>query len=319
MRQHALSPAGPQAAQIHELWWVFIAICGVVFVALLVVLLWALWRAPRSDERTAADVSSLRQSEPGLQRAVIAATAASIVGLIALTTASVVADRALARLPGDDAVQIELTANQWWWEARYMDPQPSRIFTTANELHVPVGRTVVVTLRSNDVIHSFWVPNLHGKKDLIPGHTTSFRFRADEPGIYRGQCAEFCGFQHARMGILVIAEPAAQYEAWAEQQRQPAPEPADPLASRGRDVFVSSTCAMCHRIQGTAAHGRNAPDLTHLASRRTLAAGTLPNTTGHLAGWIVDPQRIKPGVNMPQNTLAPDDLQALLAYLGTLK
>jgi cytochrome c oxidase subunit 2 len=178
---------------------------------------------------------------------------------------------------------------------------------------------VVVTLRSNDVIHSLWIPNLQGKKDLIPGRTATLRLRADRAGTYRGQCAEFCGLEHALMALLVEAEPNDRFEAWAARQRQPAAEPLDALARRGQEVFLGKSCVMCHTVTGTTANGRLGPDLTHLASRRTIASGMFPNNRGHLAGWIADPQSLKPGVNMPANSLPPDDLQALLAYLETLK
>jgi cytochrome c oxidase subunit II len=184
---------------------------------------------------------------------------------------------------------------------------------------VPVGKTVLLRLRADDVIHSFWVPNLAGKKDLIPGREATLRLKADKEGVFRGQCAEFCGLQHAKMAFLVIAEPPEKYEAWAAAQRNPAHEPRSAQEKRGRELFVTGRCAMCHAIQGTAANARRAPDLTHLSSRKTLAAGMLPNTLGHLAGWILDPQGIKPGVNMPANPMPADDLYALLAYLGTLK
>jgi cytochrome c oxidase subunit 2 len=227
--------------------------------------------------------------------------------------------RALARLPLKGAVNITLIGHQWWWEARYRDEDASREFSTANELHIPVGRPVIVTLLSNDVIHSLWIPNLQGKKDLIPGRTATLRLRADKPGVYRGQCAEFCGLEHALMALQVVAEPNQGYEAWAARQRQPAPDPGSALTQRGQQVFLSTSCVMCHTIGGTTAGGRLGPDLTHLASRATIAAGMFPNNRGHLAGWIADPQALKPGVNMPANSLPPDDLQALLAYLETLK
>jgi cytochrome c oxidase subunit 2 len=184
---------------------------------------------------------------------------------------------------------------------------------------VPVGLPVVLELRSSDVIHSFWVPNLGVKRDMIPGEETSVWFQADSAGVYRGQCAEFCGHQHAKMAVLVIAEPADSFRAWLARQRDTAATPVDSLAQRGQEVFLSTSCVMCHAIQGTPAGSRVGPNLTHLAGRRTLAAGTLPNTRGNLAGWIVDPQRIKPGARMPPNSLEPDDLQALLAYLESLR
>jgi cytochrome c oxidase subunit 2 len=228
-------------------------------------------------------------------------------------------DRVLAQLRDDRAVRIRVTSHQWWWDARYGGAEAAEMFTTANELHIPVGRPVVLTLESADVIHSFWVPALSGKKDLIPGRTATLRLQADRPGVYRGQCAEFCGTQHAKMALLIVAEPEDDFQRWATRQRQPAREPTDDLQRRGRDVFQQASCAMCHAIHGTRAGGRRAPDLTHLASRRTIAAGTLPNSVGNLAGWIVDPHRIKPGVNMPANALSPDDLHALLAFLRALE
>lgn len=316
---HALQPAGPQAAQIADLWWLTLAILAAVFAAVLAALLYALWRAPRSDQKTHPDLSSLHQPEPRARLAVTSAVVLSAVLLVVLVVASAMTDRALARLPLHGAVNIHVTANQWWWHVRYDDAEPSRVFSTANEIYVPVGRPVVVKLTSNDVIHSFWVPNLHGKKDLIPGTEARLQFRADEPGVYRGQCAEYCGLQHAFMAFLVTAVAPAEFERWAESQRQPAREPGDELQRRGKELFVSGTCMMCHAIQGTTAGGRKAPDLTHLASRPTLAAGRLANTPQNLAAWIADPQKHKPGANMPGHALAEADMKAMVAYLSSLK
>jgi cytochrome c oxidase subunit 2 len=317
--QDALRPAGVQAGHIGSLWNLTLGLCTLVFVLVLAACLVALWRAPRSGAGTEPDLSSLAGPERGPWRVIKWATGASTIGLLALLAADVWTSRALAHMPLKDAVNIELVGHMWWWEARYRDDDPSREFSTANELHIPVGRPVVVTLRSNDVIHSLWIPSLHGKKDLIPGRTATLRLRADKAGSYRAQCAEFCGLEHAMMALLVEAEPNERYEAWAAQQRQPAVQPADAVAQRGQDVFLGKSCVMCHTIGGTTANARLGPDLTHLASRRTIAAGMFPNNRGHLAGWIADPQSLKPGVNMPANSLPPDDLQALLAYLETLK
>jgi cytochrome c oxidase subunit 2 len=317
--QDMLQAAGPQAAHIGELWWLMLAVCAAVFVAVLAALFMALRRAPRSDPRTPADIASLSRDEPGPRRAVISAVALSTVLLVGLLVASVATDRALARLPLGDALHVEITAHQWWWDIRYDDPDPTRMFTTANEMHIPVGRPVIVTLKSDDVIHSFWVPNLHGKKDLIPGRTATIQLRADDPGTYRGQCAEFCGLQHALMAMVVIASPPQEYEAWAEGQRRAAPQPGDERQKRGQALFVSGSCMLCHAIGGTPAGARKGPDLTHLGSRKTLAAGTLPNTPQHLAAWILDPQKFKPGVNMPAHPLPAQDLDALVAYLGMLQ
>jgi len=314
----ALLPAGPQAVALANLWWVLLAACVLVFVAVMAALAWALWRAPRATTASAPDTPQ-RAGEARMRRWVGAAVVVSGMLLLLLLAASAFTDRALAGLPLGDAVHIELTGHQFWWEARYDDADPSRIFTTANELHVPVGRPVLLTLRASDVIHSFWVPSLHGKKDLIPGRESTFAFRADRAGIYRGQCAEFCGWQHANMALLVIADEPGAYEQWASAQRAPASAPASDEERRGRELFATSTCAMCHAVAGTLAQGRRAPDLTHVASRLTIAAGTLPNTAATRAAWILDPQQFKPGVNMPPHEFAPQDLAALGAFLGSLR
>jgi cytochrome c oxidase subunit 2 len=314
-----LQPAGVQAEQILQLWHVITWTCTAVFAAILAALLFALWRSPRSNRDTPPDLSVVDSAEAGPRRSVMLAVVGSTIGLFALVIASVYTDRAIARMSLVDAVNIEVTAHQWWWTVRYINGPVSDTFVTANEIHVPVGKPVVVTLKADDVIHSLWVPSLAGKKDLIPGRTSRMQFRADQPGVYRGQCAEFCGFQHALMGLLVIAEPQAQFDAWAAAQRKPAAEPPDALAVRGRELFLSQSCAMCHAVQGTLANAQHAPDLTHLASRQTIASVALPNTPADLAAWISDPQKIKPGTNMPATQLSQDDLAALVSYLGTLK
>jgi cytochrome c oxidase subunit 2 len=300
--QDVLAAAGPQAAHIEALWWLVLAVCAAVFAAILAALAWSLVRRTASTER----------STRGAHVAVAAAIAISAVLLVGLTLASFFTDRALAGL-GAPQLEITLTGHRWWWEARYRD------FTTANELHIPVATPVLIRLEADDVIHSFWVPNLAGKKDLIPGRHAALTLQADRPGVYRGQCAEFCGLQHAKMALLVIAEPVEQYAAWAAGQAKPAAEPRDALARRGRALFTDRECANCHAIRGTSAQARKAPDLTHVASRATLAAGTVPNSTGYLAGWMIDPQAIKPGALMPATRMGADELQALLAYLGALK
>ena len=313
-----LAPAGPQAAALAQLWWLTLGVCVLVFVATMVALAYAVWRAPRVTEDTAPDVALIGVSEPRPRRWVALGVTAATVLLLGLFVASLFTDRALARLPLADAVRITLTAHQFWWEARYDDAEPSRIFMTANELHVPVGRPVVLTLGAADVIHSFWVPQLHGKKDMIPGREATLAFRADRPGVYRGQCAEFCGYQHANMLLYVIADEPAEYERWAEAQRRSAAPPTSDEARRGM-ALVGSTCAMCHTIAGTRAQGRHAPDLTHVASRSRIGAGILPHNAGTRAAWIVNPQAIKPGVNMPPHGFSAEDLNAINAYLATLK
>jgi cytochrome c oxidase subunit 2 len=306
-----LDSAGVQAARIELLWWVMFWVCTAVFVAVLVALAMAVRRGRSAD--------SARPSESTLLRGVAIATAATIVVLIGLLFASVATGRAIGSLSQTDPLTVQITGNQWWWSIEYAYTQPNLRFTTANEMHLPVGRPIRFTLRGADVIHSFWVPNLHGKTDLIPGRENSTWLQIDKPGIYRGQCAEYCGAQHAHMALVVVAEPSDDFERWVVAQRQPAAAPTTPDQSRGLNVIERGPCALCHTIRGTNAGARTAPDLTHFASRSTIAAGTVPNTPGYLAGWISDPQHVKPGNRMPPTGLTVEDLQAVLAYLETLK
>jgi cytochrome c oxidase subunit 2 len=310
--QSALQTAGPQAATISHLWWVFLAICVVVYVVVMVFLGFALARANRSG-------AVPRTSDRRLTRVVATATAATVVILFVLLVATEGTGRALSRRGDPDTLYVKVTGHQWWWQVQYQHPSPDQQFETANEIHIPVGRPVVFLLTSSDVIHSFWVPSLHGKMDLIPTHQNTLWLRADKPGTYRGQCAEFCGLQHAHMSLLVVAEPPDTFEKWRRAQVETARPPDTAGEGRGEAAFTSLPCAMCHTIRGTPAAGRTAPDLTHLATRHTIAAGTLPNTRGHLAAWIVDPQGVKPGNAMPQHPISADDLNALLDYLGSLQ
>jgi cytochrome c oxidase subunit 2 len=306
-------PNGAHAELIGRLGDAMYLTSSVVFVLVVAALLAATLR------RRAGEGPHHPARERRMRTAVLAATSATVAVLLLFSVANFAIGRQLTAAPGGEALQIRVTGRQWWWEVEYRDSIASNWATTANEIHVPVGRPVVVELRSADVIHGFWIPNLGVKRDLIPGETTSIWFQADAPGVYRGQCAEFCGHQHAKMALLVVAEPADSFAGWLARQRDSASTPADSLARRGQEVFLASSCVMCHAIQGTPAGSRVGPNLTHLAGRGTLAAGTLPNTRGNLAGWILDPQRIKPGVRMPPNEIAPDDLHALLAYLEGLK
>jgi cytochrome c oxidase subunit II len=315
----ALNAMGPQASHIAQLWNIFLVITGVVYIAVLAALFLAVRRAPRIHAPEPPDLSTVNVPEPRLTRPVTMAVVASVVLLFVLLAASVFTDRALARLPLKQAINIEVTGHQWWWTVTYKNGPVSETFETANEIHVPVGQPVLIELKSDDVIHSLWVPSLAGKRDLIPGRTATIAFQADHPGIYRGQCAEFCGFQHAFMAFEVQAHTPAEFEQWRQAQLKPAAEPSDPQAQRGKQLFQSIQCAMCHAVQGTIAQAHRAPDLTHLASRRTIAAGALPNTPSNLASWITDPHQHKPGVNMPANRMSSEDLAALVAYLGTLK
>jgi cytochrome c oxidase subunit 2 len=321
-RFSVLDPAGPQSRTIAWLWDVFLWLSVVVFALVVAFFVLAAIQAARRRRRD-GDGDPLAEDPARDRRAirgVFAAGAVTVIALLALLVASVRSGSALAALEDDaDALHIRITGRQWWWQIDYEHDDPRRAATTANELHVPVGRTVHLQLTSNDVIHSFWVPSIHGKKDLIPGRINRTWIRVDEPGTYRGQCAEFCGLEHAQMAIAIVAEPPEAFEAWLAHQREPARPPADALAVRGQQVFNGSSCVLCHAIAGTTAGGRLGPDLTHVASRTSLAAGALPNSIGNLAGWLLDPQGVKPGAHMPATALAAPDLHALLAYLEGLQ
>jgi cytochrome c oxidase subunit II len=311
-----LSPVGPGAARIAELFWLMSAVSAAVWVLTVGAAAMALWAGHR---RPAPKVD-----EPGERRrghAVGAAVIATALVLVLFVGASFLTDRRLLALERGPDVEIEVTGRQWWWQVRYLDPRPERVFSTANEIHVPVGATVRLYLSSSDVIHSFWLPAVGPKQDAIPGRSNSLWLRVDQPGIWLGRCSEFCGYQHAKMLLTLVAETREEFERWRTRQAAPRMPPADAMAQRGEAVFASAPCPMCHVVRGSPASGYSdtAPDLTHLASRRTIAAGAAPNAAGWLAGWIVDPQGLKPGAHMPPMLPEPDDLQALLAYLGGLE
>ena len=308
--QSVLDTAGPLAEHIARLFWIFAGVAAVVYLLVTGFLVHALRRRREAGEAP-------RDTRHAL-RAVGVAVGATAFILVGLALADFFAGRASTRAPGD-AMRVRVTAHQWWWEIEYLDGTPSERVRTANELHLPVGRPVALELISDDVIHSFWVPSLNGKKDLLPGYTTNLQLVASRAGVYPGQCAEFCGFQHAQMGLAVHAHAPEDFVRWQSAQRQASPEPLDAIQRRGRDVFMSSTCAQCHRVQGTEAAAVLGPDLTHVASRRQLAAGTLPNNPEAMASWIRDPQRFKPGTRMPASQLTGDDLSALVSWLGSLR
>ncbi|WP_234484278.1 cytochrome c oxidase subunit II [Noviherbaspirillum pedocola] len=225
---------------------------------------------------------------------------------------------AVAAPAGKPGLTIEVAGRQWWWEVRYLGSDVSKTLVTANEIHIPVGVPVHVRLVGGDVIHSFWIPKLAGKTDMIPGQTNTTWLQADKPGVYRGQCGEFCGAQHAHMALYVVAQDGPAFDAWMRAQLADPPVPAGGMALRGSQVFLEH-CAVCHAVRGSLAGGRLGPDLTHLMSRATIAAGTLPNNLGNLEGWIANAQGIKPGSRMPPQNLSPEDLHAVTAYLQTLE
>lgn len=310
--QSALDPRGPHAGAIAALWWAMLA--GGTLVLLLVTALTAAAVSRRARAPHARPLST----RGATWLVALGGGVVPVVVLTGLLVYSVTTGRALSAPRPADALTVQVIGHQWWWEVHYLDAGGGRIAATANEIHVPVGEPVRILLTSADVIHSFWVPNLLGKMDLIPGIENATWLQADTAGVYRGQCAEFCGLQHALMGLLVIAAPPPDFRAWLTAQARPAAEPTDGVRALGQQVFLGGPCVLCHAIRGTPALGGAGPDLTHLASRRTLAAATVPNTTGHLAGWILDPQRVKPGNHMPPTNLTPVRLHALLAYLEGL-
>ena len=285
--QSMFFPAGPQGVTTLRLFWAMLVVGALVYLAVIVATVFVAARARRRARHHEAPPPD---AERRMARAVVGATALSTVILLAFLGASFFTGRALATVPPGDPVSIIVRGRQWWWEFEYEDPLPHRHLLTANELHVPVGTRVVLKMTSRDVIHSFWAPSLHGKRDLIPGIESAIWISADRPGRFRGQCAEYCGRQHAHMGFEVVAEPEADFHRWLEGQRTPAPAPVDANARRGLDVMIRGACVACHTVSGTSLQGKVAPDLSHLASRRTIGAALLPNTPSSLAAWIRNPK-----------------------------
>ena len=303
-----LDPRGPRAERVADLWWIMFVLGAIVFFVVMAFLLVAIRRARRqSDSSNETDEASTTPIKIG-----VAITTAIVLLLVGLTFW---AQRDLAAPDDPAAMTIEVVGHQYWWEVYY----PDAGFMTANEIHIPVGEPVSVRLSADDVIHSFWVPELSGKLDLVPGRVNEFWIQADESGVYLGECAEYCGLQHALMQFRVVADPPDVFAAWIDHQSQPAPPSTDPMIQRGEQIFLGSACVYCHAVRGTAALSDFGPDLTHLASRETLAAGTLDNNRANLAVWIVDPQSVKVGNLMPGIDISDEDLDALLTYLESLE
>ena len=315
--QNAMGGDGAEGANFVSLFKLFLIVCSVMYVIIVAAMLVAVWRRRKS----ALTVDDRRHHETShvVTPALAGWTAIIVVGLTILTVASFLTDRSNAANAYKPAMHLTVTANQWWWDVRYEQPDVSKTVRTANELHLPVDTPVHVTLKSNDVIHSFWIPNLAGKQDLIPGRMTDAQLLPRKTGLYRGQCAEFCGVQHAQMALDVTVESKADFERWYSAQLATAKPPATPMQLAGLRYFTDRECGACHNISGTLASGQVAPDLTHLASRRSIAAGAMPMNRGNLYGWVADPQSLKPGNHMPTVGLEPAELHALVAYLETLK
>ena len=296
------------AAKIDSLWWVMLVGSAIVLAVVLALLAVGLLR------RRSVEPDQRARPAPGTTFVAIAGVVVPTVVLVALFVLTVDALPKTAPSPAKAELAVGVTARQWFWDVSYADGA-----RTANEIHIPVGVPVDIQVTSRDVIHSLWVPELNRKIDAIPGRTNHVVFDARSAGVFRGQCAEFCGLQHAHMALYVVAEPRADFERWLARTAAPAPQPANAELERGQQVLLGSACEYCHRIAGTNASGTIGPDLTHVATRLSLGAGTIPNGRGYLAGWVLDPQHVKPGNRMPATALTGPALQSLLDYLESLR
>jgi cytochrome c oxidase subunit II len=306
----ALDPQGPDANRIAWLWWFMFAVSAFVIVLVTVLLLLGILPRPRRRYRP-------RETPAWAWRIVLLGGVVFPVLVLSALWVLTLRDIRAISATRRNALTVAVVGHDWWWEVRY----PEQRIVTANEIHIPTGQPVKILLTTNDVLHSFWVPQLAGKTDLIAGKTNVMWLQADRTGVYRGQCAEFCGLQHAHMAFLVIAQVPAEFQTWLYRE-SPGPPVIVPYGKnppRGQQVFTGTTCAECHTIRGTTARGTVGPDLTHFGGRTTIGAGTVPNTRGNLGGWIVDSQSIKPGNLMPPIQVSPQDLQALIDYLESLQ
>ncbi len=314
----ALDPHGPAAARIAQLWWIMLGLGTIIFLIVMGLLAAAFLRGKRANNDTPPEIGNLDEGRnwPILGGILLPLGVLTLVFGYSIYT--------LARIEnpyGKPDVHIEVVGRRWWWEVKY----PDEGVVTANEIHIPVGKPVEIQLQTADVIHSFWVPELHGKMDLIPNRINKIVIEADKPGVYRGECAEFCGLQHAHMGFMVVAQSQADYDNWVQAQSQSAAQPSDPAVQQGQQVFMSAGCVFCHTVRGLDDKEIDrsgidlGPDLTHLDSRLTIAGASLTKNRGNLAGWVIDPQHVKPGALMPEMHMNSEQLQALLAYLESLK
>lgn len=309
-------PASGYARDVAHLWWTMFGVGVGVWVGVVTAVGFA------SRRRRAAITTNepyLGAETPTTRKAIFAAFIATVAILFFFMGYDFVLGRETPQHVHDGGMDVTVQSRQWWWEFIYNDSIPDRRFSVANELHVPVGVRVNLIVKSPDVIHSVWVPRLAGKQDAVPGYTGALSFTADTAGVYPGVCAEFCGAQHAKMRFTVIAHARKEFEDWVLTQRAPAFQPVDSLLMAGQSVFLNAPCATCHAIAGTPAFATRGPALTHVGSRRDLAAGALPNTHDDMLRWIYNPQSIKPGTQMPAVPLTADQLTALVAYLRSLK
>lgn len=324
-QQSMLNPAGEHSRIAFDLWVWMAVLGGLVWVIVTILLFIAVLRRKGIEKDATVEGSQGRRAAMSGRPVTAVVVAGALIPAVIITFVAWLAissQREVDMATGDARPVAQVVGHQFWWEVEYVDHG----IISANEIHIPAGERVRVELSSADVIHSLWVPELGGKADLIPGQSNPLWLEADEPGVYWGQCAEYCGEQHAQMRLVVVAHEPAEYEAWLEAHSHTAQasptieqdEP-DPLVAHGRQVFLSSSCVYCHAVQGSAATGQAGPDLTHLGNRLRIASGILPNDSESLAAWILDPQSIKPGALMPGTDVDPDDLEALVAYLESLE
>jgi cytochrome c oxidase subunit 2 len=304
-----LDPKGSGAERIAGLTYLLLWISAVVFVIVTIGLVVSVMKGRRKPDDV--DKREVRWGGPFILVSGGVIPALVLAGVFAVS----VRDQALlSKAAGDSVMTIDVVGHLWWWEARYPNGA-----VTANEIHIPAGETVRLRLTTDDVIHSFWVPQLQAKTDMINGHVNYMWLNADEPGRYRGQCAEFCGLEHAKMLVYVVAEPRPDFDEWVANEALDVAAPFTPTAEEGERLFLDESCAGCHAIRGTEARETLGPDLTHLATRQTLGSGIMPNTRANLEDLILHPQDVKPGITMPPTTLDDDELGALLDYLEELR
>jgi cytochrome c oxidase subunit II len=306
--QSALDPHGPRAREMAALWWIMAAGAVVIWLFVIGCAVYATRIRPRAHEDFAGTAFILGGGV-GLP----------LVVLSSLLIYSFLLAREPAAIPGT-GLRIEVVGNRWWWEVRYFPPGADEPVVSANEVRLPVGQPVELALRSDDVIHSFWVPSLAGKTDMIPGRVNRMVIQADAPGVFRGQCAEYCGGPHALMAFHAVAMEPDEFGAWLQHAARPAPSPEEPRLAQGLELFLASGCGVCHAIRGTSADGQLGPDLTHVGGRLSIGAGLLPNNIGTISAWIVHSQNLKPDNLMPSfNVFSGSELRALTAYLESLE
>ncbi|HZP30797.1 MAG TPA: cytochrome c oxidase subunit II [Acidimicrobiia bacterium] len=300
-----LHAEGSESREVARLWWLMFGLAVAVYVVVASLIVWAIVRGRRRTRRATFNDDKFIWIGGVIAPAIILL----VLGVFTMTTSNAI------REPSSRALVVKVVGRQWWWDVSY----PGRNVRTANEIHVPVHTKIHFELTSTDVIHSFWVPEIAGKEDVIPGQPNHLYVTVEKTGTYRGLCAEYCGLQHAHMGFEIVAESPGDFERWVQTNAQPAQEPVSDLAERGQLVFRRSDCAGCHTIRGTTAAGTSGPDLTHVASRSTIGAETVENTPANLRKWVENPDQLKPGVEMPPSVLSHDDFESVVAYLETRK